>query len=414
MPRSHIVNWNYVPENDIIPFAEAFSYKYMNTKTISPIYLDYQATTPVEDRVLDAMMPHFSKQYGNPHSNDHWFGWQSKKAVDTARKSVADFMNSDPDEVIFTSGATEANNIAVLGTLDFLKKSGKSRIIVSSFEHKCVLESAKAAKRQGFEVTFLKPNADGFVTPASLADIIDDRVGFVSVMMVNNEIGTVQPVAELAAIAHSVGALFHTDAAQAGVFLKIDVEKIDVDLLSLSGHKIYGPKGIGILFIKREIQNAVSPLIYGGGQESGFRSGTLPTMLCVGLGKACEIMATDREQNAQHLQKLSSLFWDLISTKHLAAVINGSLTQRHPGNLNIAFTDMDAHSLLQALQPNVAASTGSACTTGTPEPSHVLRAIGLSDDRAEASVRFSFGIHDTEEDIRRAATYITNTLSELH
>jgi len=385
----------------------------MNELKNLTIYLDSQATTPVENRVLEVMMPHFSSQYGNPHSNDHWFGWQSKKAVDTSRKSVADFINSDPDEVIFTSGATEASNIAVLGTLDFLKKSGKTRIIVSAFEHKCVLEAAKAAKRQGFEVTFLKPNADGFVTPTALADIIDDRVGFVSVMMVNNEIGTVQPVTELASIAHSVGALFHTDAAQAGIFLEIDVTKIGADLLSLSGHKIYGPKGIGVLFIKREVQSAISPLIYGGGQESGFRSGTLPTMLCVGIGKACEIMAADRTKNIQHLQKLSAIFWHLISAQHLTAVINGSITQRHPGNLNIAFTDIDAHSLLQALQPNVAASTGSACTTGTPEPSHVLRAIGLSDDRAEASVRFSFGLHNTEEEIRGAVEYIGIALSEL-
>lgn len=383
----------------------------MNIKTINPIYLDYQATTPVEDRVLDAMMPHFSAQYGNPHSNDHWFGWQSKKAVDTARKSVADFMNSDPDEVIFTSGATEANNISILGTLDLLKKSGKTKIIVSAFEHKCVLESAKAAKRHGFEVIFLKPNTDGFVTPDALANVIDDHVGLVSVMMVNNEIGTVQPVADLSAIAHSAAALFHTDAAQAGAFLKIDVEKIGVDLLSLSGHKIYGPKGIGVLFIKREAQNAVSPLIYGGGQESGFRSGTLPTMLCVGLGKACEIMAADREKNTEHLQKLSSLFWDLISSKHPTAIINGSVKQRHPGNLNITFPDVDAHSLLQALQPNVAASTGSACTTGTPEPSHVLRAIGLSDDHAESAVRFSFGLRNTEAEIRDAVKQIFDTMS---
>ncbi len=237
------------------------------------------------------------------------------------------------------------------------------------------------------------------------------RNAFLQLNMTNQLIPAVGFVAS--STSSAAGALFHTDAAQAGVFLKIDVEEIGADLLSLSGHKIYGPKGIGVLFIKREIQNAVSPLIYGGGQESGFRSGTLPTMLCVGLGKACEIMAIDRAQNAQHLQKLSSLFWDFISTQHPAAVINGSLTHRHPGNLNISFPDMDAHSLLQALQPNVAASTGSACTTGTPEPSHVLRAIGLSDDRAEASVRFSFGLHNTEDEVHQAVGYIIETLAEL-
>lgn len=386
----------------------------MNQLAILPIYLDNQATTPVDKRVLEALVPHLSIQYGNPHSNDHWFGWQSKKAVDTARKCVAEFINSDPDEVIFTSGATESNNIALLGTLDFLSNSGKKRIIVSSFEHKCVLEAAKAAKKRGFKVTFLSPNADGFVTPAALQEAIDDRVGFVSVMTVNNEIGTVQPVAELAAIAHSVGALFHTDAAQAGVFLEIDVAKIGADLLSLSGHKIYGPKGIGALFIKREVQEAVTPLIHGGGQESGFRSGTLPTMLCVGLGKACEIAASERQQNSERLEKLSLLFWNYLKAEYPDAVLNGSVTQRHPGNLNVAFPGIDAHSLLQALQPNIAASTGSACTTGTPEPSHVLRAIGLSDDLAEASVRFSFGLQNTEEEIKRAVNYLLTALNDLN
>lgn len=386
----------------------------MNQLANLPIYLDNQATTPVDKRVIEALVPHLSIQYGNPHSNDHWFGWQSKKAVDTARKCVAEFINSDPDEVIFTSGATESNNIALLGTLDFLSNSGKKRIIVSSFEHKCVLEAAKAAKKRGFEVTFLSPNADGFVTPAALQEAIDDRVGFVSVMTVNNEIGTVQPVAELAAIAHSVGALFHTDAAQAGVFLEIDVAKIGADLLSLSGHKIYGPKGIGALFIKREVQEAVTPLIHGGGQESGFRSGTLPTMLCVGLGKACEIAASERQQNSERLEKLSLLFWNYLKAEYPDAVLNGSVTQRHPGNLNVAFPGIDAHSLLQALQPNVAASTGSACTTGTPEPSHVLRAIGLSDDLAEASVRFSFGLQNTEEEIKRAVNYLLTALNDLN
>lgn len=386
----------------------------MNKNTNQPIYLDNQATTPVENRVLEVMMPHFSAQYGNPHSNDHWFGWQSKKAADTARANVAQFINSDPDEVIFTSGATESNNIALLGTLDFLSKAGKNRIIVSAFEHKCILEAAKAAKKRGFEVTFLKPNADGFITAAALKEVIDDRVGFVSVMTVNNEIGTVQPVADLAAVTHSVGALFHTDAAQAGIFLDLDVAKIGADLLSLSGHKIYGPKGIGALFIKREIQEAVTPLIHGGGQEGGFRSGTLPTMLCVGLGKACEIAANERQQNSERLEKLSFLFWNYLKAEYPDAVLNGSVTERHPGNLNVAFPGIDAHSLLQALQPSVAASTGSACTTGTPEPSHVLRAIGLSDDLAESSVRFSFGLQNTEEEIKRAVNYLTTVLKNFN
>lgn len=378
-----------------------------------PIYLDYQATTPVENRVLEAMLPYLTERYGNPHSNDHWFGWQSKKAIDSARTSVARFINADSDEIIFTSGATESNNIALLGTLDFLSKAGKNRIIVSAFEHKCILEAAKAAKSRGFEVTLLKPNAEGIITPTSLSGVIDDRVGFVSVMMVNNEIGTIQPVKELAEISHAAGALFHTDAAQAGMFLEIDVTTIKADLLSLSGHKIYGPKGIGVLFINREIQNYVSSIVYGGGQERGFRSGTLPTMLCAGIGCACDIMAQERLKNVSHLTRLSSLFLTLLSEKYPSLILNGSAKERHPGNLNLSFPGIDAHSLLQSLQPDVAASTGSACTTGTPEPSHVLRAIGLPDDLAESSIRFSFGLYNTDAEIRRAVDYIVVALSCL-
>lgn len=385
----------------------------MNKLANSPIYLDNQATTPVSVRVLETMMPYLTSQYGNPHSNDHWFGWQSKKAIELARKNVADFIHADADEIIFTSGATESNNIAILGSLNLLKSRGKKRIIISAFEHKCVLEAAHAAERQGFQITQLKPNADGFITPTVLLNAIDDNVGLVSIMMVNNEIGTIQPIEELSSITRSVGALFHTDAAQAGLFLEINVTKDYIDLLSLSSHKMYGPKGIGALFVRREIQEYMSSLVYGGGQENGLRSGTVPTMLCVGMGRACEIISNERTQNTEHLQRLSSTFWKLLLREHPTAIINGSSDRRHPGNLNIAFPNMDAHSLLQALQPNVAASSGSACSTGSPEPSHVLRSIGLPENLAESSIRFSFGLHNTEEEMARAVDYIVIALKNI-
>lgn len=390
-----------------------FFCKHMKNKSKTPIYLDNQATTPVEKRVLEAMLPYFSAEYGNPHSSDHWYGWQSKKATDSARLQVSQLIHSDPDEVIFTSGATEANNIAVLGSLNFLNRRKKTRIIISAFEHKCILEAAKAAQQQGFKITILKPNENGFITPEILLNNIGDDVGLVSVLTVNNEIGTIQPVKELAAISRCAGALFHTDAAQAAAFLNINVTETGADLLSLSAHKIYGPKGIGALFIKREVQKNITPLIFGGGQENGFRPGTLPTMLCVGFGKACEIAALERDKNISYLQNLSYLFCTLLSKNNPNILINGSIQQRHPGNLNIAFPGIDAHSLLQSLQPNIAASTGSACTTGTPEPSHVLRSIGLSDDRAESSVRFSFGLQNTEEEIRSAVTQISDAINNL-
>jgi cysteine desulfurase len=377
------------------------------------IYLDNQATTPVSARVIDIMIPYLREIYGNPHSNDHYFGWESRQAVDTARKNVATFIHADSDEIIFTSGATEANNLAILGVLPFLKKAGKTKIIVSAFEHKCVLESAKAAKHHDIDVVMIPPTADGFIDPLSLQYLIDDSVGLVSVMTVNNEIGTVQPIQALCRVTHDAGALFHTDAAQAGIFMDINVLDMDVDMLSLSGHKIYGPKGIGCLYIKRDIQKKISPIIYGGGQEGGLRSGTVPTMLCVGFGEACRIAKEERIKNSDFLKKLCVLFWNKLKEQYPDAILNGSASNRHPGNLSIQFPGLDSHSLLQALQPVVAASTGSACSTGTLEPSYVLRALGLSDEAASASIRFSFGLQNTEKQINRAVEYVVEAVNTV-
>jgi len=377
------------------------------------IYFDNQATTPVDKHVSARMIPYLQELYGNSHSNDHYIGWKSKQAVDAARSSVATFINADADEIVFTSGATEANNLAILGTLPTLKKAGKSKIIVSTFEHKCVLESAKAAKAQGIEVAFLHPKSNGIIAPVDLRTLIDETVGLVSIMTVNNEIGTVQPIEELCRISHDVGALFHTDAVQAAIFIDLDVTNSGVDFLSLSAHKIYGPKGIGCLYIKRNVQNKITPIIYGGGQEAGLRSGTLPTMLCVGFGEACRLAKEGREKNIKHLKKVSIFFMDTLKKKYPRAVLNGDSDNRHPGNLNIQFPGIDSHSLLQMLQPIVAASTGSACNTTIPEPSYVLRAIGLTEEEAGNSIRFSFGLQNNEQQVTNAVHYIVDAIHSI-
>lgn len=383
-----------------------------NTEANGFIYLDNQATTPVDERVGARMLPYLSEIYGNPHSNDHYFGWGAKKAVDAARRDVASLIGADADEIVFTSGATEANNLAVFGSLPALKAAQKKKIIVSAFEHKCVLQAAKAAEKHGFEVIYLSPSHEGFIEPAQLLAVLGSDVGLVSIMTVNNEIGTVQPIAELCRLTHEAGALFHTDAAQAAGFLDLNVTETDVDLLSLSAHKIYGPKGIGCLYIKRNVQSQISPLIHRDGQESGLRSGTVPTMLCVGFGEACRLAREDRDKNKTILKELSLNFWSMLKKAYPAAILNGDETNRHPGNLNIQFPGIDSHSLLQALQPSVAASTGSACNTGTPEPSYVLRAIGLTNEAAASSIRFSFGLQNTVKQVELAIDHLIKAINE--
>ncbi|MGE0108958.1 MAG: cysteine desulfurase family protein [Bdellovibrionales bacterium] len=379
-----------------------------------PIYLDNQASTPVLPHVREAMLPFLGELFGNPHSNDHFFGWTAKKAVDDARNKIASFVQADADEIVFTSGASEANNLAILGNAAALQKKGKRKVLVSAFEHKCVLESAKAAAHlHNLKVEFIQPTQNGLIDPDVLASQIDDEVGLVSIMTVNNEIGTIQPIKDLCRVAHGHNALFHTDAAQAGVFLEIDVTDSEVDMLSLSGHKIYGPKGIGCLYIRRDRRSEMAPIIYGGGQEAGLRSGTLPVMLCVGFGEACTLAASHRVENREHLQRLSDMFLSKLTGELPDTILNGDASKRHPGNLNLRFPGVDAHSLLQALQPNVAASTGSACTTGTPEPSYVLRAIGIPSAAAAEALRFSFGLQNTDEHIARATTLIVEAVKEF-
>jgi cysteine desulfurase len=383
----------------------------VSTGRFEAVYLDYQATTPADLRVVEAMEPYWSHVYGNPHSANHAFGWQADTAVEVARAEIANLVGADPDEIIFTSGATEANNLAVLGIARAAPPS-RRRIIVSAIEHKCVLSAARAAAEEGFEVTTVPVKSDGIVDIDAIARVLDERVALVSVMTVNNEIGTIQPIREIGQLCRAYGATFHSDAAQALSFLEIDVNKITVDLMSFSAHKMYGPKGIGALYVRRNSNIRPKPIIHGGGQEFGLRSGTLPSPLCVGFGEACRIMRAENHGNSQ-LSELRSYFLQSLLEAIPSINVNGSMSARHPGNLNIHFPGIEAEGLLNNLQPNVAASTGSACTSGQPEPSHVLRAIGLSSNEAECSIRFSLGRFTTIEEIDFAISMIRHAVKNL-
>ena len=381
------------------------------------IYLDHQATTPIDRRVSEQMRPYLSESFGNPHSADHILGWKSSQAVEQAATQIAGLSGADPDEIIFTSGATEANNMALLGLARRIRPGNKRRrFILSEIEHKCVLAAGRVISDQlGFRVEHLPVDKKGRVLLASLEDTLEDDVLAVSIMAVNNEIGTIQDIQKISELVRKVGAIFHCDAAQAPVSMDMRGIAGYVDLLSLSAHKMYGPKGIGALYIRRELQDRLEPLIYGGGQQNGLRSGTVPTALCVGMGAAAELLSSGeaRQKRAilcqrrdRFLEKLAGLPWSIR--------LNGPTGEsRHPGNANICFEGFFAQDILQVLQPHLAASTGSACTSGIPEPSHVLKAIGLSPEDAEASIRFSLGFDTTEADIDDAVNLIDNALVKL-
>ena len=382
----------------------------------STIYLDYQATTPVDATVLSAMEPYFAASFGNPHSINHSIGWQAAHAVDEAAQRMASMIGADADEIIFTSGATEANNLALLGLGRRAVRSKRRRILVSDIEHKSILATRRILnERMGYCFETLPVDSEGFVNSTALNDALADDVLAVSIMAVNNEIGTIQDIARLSEYARRSGALFHCDAAQAPCAIDLKGFSQFVDLLSLSGHKMYGPQGIGVLFVRRDLQDRIEPLIYGGGQQHYLRSGTLPVPLCVGMGAAAarlgsggvlEERAQLRQRRDWFLHKLMSFPWPVF--------LNGPKGERrHPGNANVRFSGFDANDILGTLQPNVAASTGSACTSGTPEPSHVLRAIGLSTREAEASIRFSLGRGTTDECLEEALALIHKSLSQL-
>jgi cysteine desulfurase len=377
-----------------------------------PIYLDYQATTPVDPRVAEAMWPYFTEAFGNPHSVHHGYGREAEEAVEAARAEVAALIGAEPREIVFTSGATESNNTAIKGAARFHGAQGKRHVLTLATEHKCVLESAKALRGEGFEVEILPVETDGRVDLDRLAATIQEDTAIVSVMAANNEIGVLQPIQEIGRLCRERRVLFHTDAAQAVGKVPLDVNAASIDLLSLSGHKLYGPMGIGALYVRRRPRARITPLLDGGGQERTLRSGTVPAPLVVGLGAACRIAGAELTQEAERLTSLRQRLWDGLHAHLPDAHVNGSWEHRLPGNLNVTVPGLDAETLI-AETPEVAFSTASACSSTSVEPSYVLSALGLSDRAAAASIRLGLGRMTTEAEVDRAAEAIGRTAARL-
>lgn len=377
------------------------------------IYFDTMASTPVDPRVVAAMTPYWTEHFGNPHSVDHAIGWQAADAVEAAATAVARLIGAEPDEIIFTSGATEANNLALLGLAGRAPRT-RRRILVSAIEHKCVLSAARAAAaRHGINYEVLPVDERGLIDVDALAKALSDDVLCVAAMAVNNEVGTVQDVTGIAAACQRVGAHFLCDAVQAPLAGEIDVGRDGMATLSLSAHKIYGPKGIGALYIRRDVQDGIEPQIHGGQQQSGLRAGTLPVPLCVGFGTAADILSgDDAEWDRLRVAGLRDRFEAGLARLGVPLRFNGRDARRHPGNTNVSFIGRDGRHLLQLLQPEIAASSGSACASGTIEPSHVLKAMGLSGEEANASVRFSLGRFSTGNEIDLALKVIEQALAE--
>lgn len=376
-----------------------------------PIYMDYQSTTPVDKSVLDAMMPYFTEKFGNPHSRSHAFGWESGEAIDAARKKVADLINADAKEIVFTSGATEANNLAIKGSAHYYRSDEKKHIVTLKTEHKCVLDACRHLEQEGFNITYLSVKPDGLVDIKELSESIRKDTILVSVMSVNNEIGVIQPIAEIGRICKEKGVLFHTDAAQSFGKINMDVNEMNIDLMSISAHKIYGPKGIGALYVRRKPRVRLEPLINGGGQERGVRSGTLPTPLIVGFGKAAEIAGECMEEDYKKIKALSDEFQkEILSIPDV--YLNGSKEFKWPGCINVSFAYIEGESLILSAK-ELAVSSGSACTSDSLEPSYVLRALGVEEELAHTSIRFGFGRFTTEEEVDFAIGLIKKAVEKL-
>ena len=370
------------------------------------IYLDYQATTPVDEKILKKMIPYFSEYFGNPHSNNHEFGRSANNAVDEARANVANLINAETNEIIFTSGATESNNFAIKSIAkDYFEK--ECQIITAKTEHKCVLESCHELEKEGFQVTYLDVDEDGIIKLSELENLLKEKKALVSIMHANNEIGVLQPIKEIGELCKKYNSIFHSDIAQSIGTQKIDVVEMNIDACSISAHKIYGPKGIGSLYISNNIKNTLRPLMSGGGQEMNLRSGTLSPALCVGLGEACRDISQNREKYTKHFEEIkSALLSDLDSSK-LDYVINGNIKQRIPNNLNISIKGKVAEQMFNFM-PHIALSSGSACTSGTIERSHVLSAMKLDDSRIDGSFRISAGRSTTKEEIKELIISLSN------
>ncbi|KAM3428693.1 hypothetical protein NHJ13734_008498 [Beauveria thailandica] len=385
-------------EMKISPMAEVLKDAAIMEEGQRPIYLDMQATTPVDPRVLDAMIPYYVGVYGNPHSRTHAYGWESEKAVEEARGHIANLIGADPKEIIFTSGATESNNMSIKGVARFFGRSGKKRhIITTQTEHKCVLDSCRHLQDEGFEITYLPVQNNGLVNMDELKAAIRPETALVSIMAVNNEIGVIQPIEQIGKLCRANKIFFHTDAAQAVGKIPLDVNAMNIDLMSISSHKIYGPKGIGACYVRRRPRVRLDPLITGGGQERGLRSGTLAPPLVAGFGEACRIAKEEMPYDSRRIKAMSDrLLKGLLAMEHTTQ--NGDPNAFYPGCVNVSFAYVEGESLLMALK-DIALSSGSACTSASLEPSYVLRALGNSDESAHSSIRFGIGRFTTEAEI---------------
>lgn len=377
-----------------------------------PIYLDYLATTPVDPRVAEKMVQCLTMEgnFGNPASRSHLFGWKAEEAVENARRQVADLINADPREIVWTSGATEADNLAIKGVAHFHREKGR-HIVTSRIEHKAVLDTCEHLQGEGFSVTYVDPGRDGLIPPPAVAAAMRDDTVLVTIMHANNEIGTINDIGAIGEITRAAGVLFHVDAAQSAGKIPIDLELLKVDLMSLSGHKMYGPKGVGALFVRRLPRVQLEAQMHGGGHERGMRSGTLATHQIVGMGEAARIAREEMAEEGQRLTTLRERFWE--GLRDLGDVaINGDPVQRLPGALNVSFGGVEGESLLMSLK-DLAVSTGSACTSASLEPSYVLRALGLPDALAHSSIRFSFGRFTTTDEVDRAVAQVRTAVQRL-
>lgn len=375
-----------------------------------PVYMDYSATTPVDPRVAEKMIPYLCEKFGNPASNSHMYGWEAEAAVEEARSQVAALINADPREIVWTSGATEANNLALKGAAQFYKTKGKHIITVKT-EHKSVLDTFRELEREGFEATYLDPQENGLITLEALEKAIRPDTILVSVMMVNNEIGVIQPIDEIAELCRGKGIIFHCDAAQAVGKMEIDLQKTKIDLMTMTAHKICGPKGVGALFVRRRPRVRLEAQMHGGGHERGLRSGTLPTHQIVGMGEAYRIAREEMKEEIARVKGLIKRLADGLSQIE-AVVFNGDMEHRIPYNLNVSFNYVEGESMMMAMK-GLAVSSGSACTSASLEPSYVLRALGRSDELAHSSIRFSIGRFTTEEEVDYAIDLVKTQVAKL-
>ena len=376
-----------------------------------PIFLDNQSTTALYSRVFEKMSPFFKEDYGNPHSTHHSYGREASEAINTARKAIASNLNANHQDIYFTSGATESNNILIKGLGSFSKVKSK-RIITLKSEHKCVLQSCKRLEEDGFEVIYLSPKSDGLVDLDELENALNEPTFLTSIMFVNNETGVIQPMKKIGELCRDYESVFHTDAAQAAGKIDIDVEELNIDALSISGHKMYGPKGIGVLYVNTPTRLQIKPLFDGGGQEKELRSGTLPTPLCVGLSEALNLSLKEKDQTNDQIIELRLRMLEILSNSINDLKVNGSNTSRIEGNLNIMIPGIDAEVLINNM-PEIAISTGSACTSGFVERSHVLQSMGMTDEEASYSFRIGIGKHNTREEIETASNTIINAVNKI-